>query len=468
MKGIRRRWVRNYVVIIVIISVIINFAFLAIVKNFYYNSAYHTLGNKATLSADFYSKYFKREAYTLEDVSSQLLKDFQNYTLYEVQVFNAEGSLTKTSTGFALSDFQETPDVGEALKGKTGYWNGKNVGTSEKVLSAAVPIKSLDGKVLGAIRMITSAEKVDGIIYRYFFFSMLVFMFIYVLLTALSVTFSRSILNPIYEIIAAARKMAEGKFNTRIINKYNDEFGVLASTLNYMAEEIQNSEKLKNEFISSISHEIRTPLTAIAGWGETILTGDLEDRDEVEKGLKIIIKETNRLSEMVEELLDFSRMESGRLTLYLESVPIDVEISELVEIYSRKAKQKHVELLFQESKESLFVEADKNRLRQVLINIIDNAIKFTPAGKSVNVHLESTEEHVEIIVQDEGIGIDEADLGFVTKKFFKVSNKAQGSGLGLAIANEIVNLHGGKLSIQSEKNMGTTICIRLHRVIEEC
>lgn len=464
MKGIRKRWVRNYVIIIVIISVVINFAFLTIVKNFYYNSAYHTLSNKASLSAEFYSKYFKRETYTLEDVSSQLLKDFQNYTLYEVQVFTAEGSLTKTSTGFALSDFLATPDVGEALLGRTGYWNGKNAGTGEKVLSAAVPIKSLDGQVLGAIRLITSAEKIDTIIYRYFFFSMLVFMFIYVMLTALSVMFSRSILNPIYEIIAAAKKMAEGKFNTRIINKYNDEFGVLASTLNYMAEEIQNSEKLKNEFISSISHEIRTPLTAIAGWGETILTGGLENPDEVDKGLKIIIKETNRLSDMVEELLDFSRMESGRLTLYLESVPIHVEISEIAEIYSRKAEQKGVTLVFEDGKTPLFVEADKNRLRQVLINIVDNAIKFTPSGKSVRVNLVAEEDMVRLVVADEGIGIDEGDIAFVTKKFFKASNKSQGSGLGLAIANEIVHLHGGSLNIESTKGSGTTISIRLHRV----
>lgn len=464
MTGIRKRWVRNYILIIVIISIVIDAAFILTVKNFYYNSAYHTLSNKASISSEFYGKYLKSERYSLDDISSQLLKDFHNYNLYEVQIFNTKSLLIKTSTGFALSDFKATQDVNDALKGKTGYWTGKNFGTEEKVVSAAVPIKGKDGLVIGAIRLVTAASKVDTIINKYLFYSLLIFMFIYLLLMALSVTFSRSILNPIYEIIGAARRMAEGKFNTRIDNKYNDEFGILASTLNYMAEEIQNSERLKNEFISSISHEIRTPLTAIAGWGETIITGDLDNKDEVDRGLKIIIRETNRLSEMVEELLDFSRMESGRLTLYLESVPIDVEVADIIAIYGRKAESKGVKLSLRHSGPSVFVEADKNRMKQVLINLIDNAVKFTPSGKCVEVEIRNAGDMGEIVVRDEGCGIDESDLDLVTKKFFKVSNKTSGSGLGLAIANEIVNLHGGTLTITSQRDVGTEITVALHLV----
>jgi signal transduction histidine kinase len=253
--------------------------------------------------------------------------------------------------------------------------------------------------------------------------------------------------------------MAEGEFDHRIEKSYKDELGVLADTLNYMAEELQNSENLKNDFISSISHEIRTPLTAIAGWGETIITGDLDDKQEVEKGLSIIIRETNRLSDMVEELLDFSRMESGRFSLYLEKLMVDKEVDEVVEIYAHKADQKGVKLEKNYDLSGIQIEGDRNRLKQVFINVIDNAVKFSSPGGAVSVFAGVIDSEVFIKVKDSGIGIPQSHLNLVTKRFYKGNPNISGSGLGLAITSEIINLHGAKFIIESKENEGTEVII---------
>lgn len=261
--------------------------------------------------------------------------------------------------------------------------------------------------------------------------------------------------------------MAEGELEHRIEKSYNDELGVLADTLNHMASELQNSERLKNDFISSISHEIRTPLTAIAGWGETIITGDLDDKVEVEKGLSIIIRETNRLSDMVEELLDFSRMESGRFSLYLEEMMLDHEVDEVVEIYAHKAESKGVKLVKDYDLSGIQIEGDRNRLKQVFINIIDNAVKFTQSGGTVKVHVGVVGDEAVVKVKDEGIGIPKSHLNFVSKKFYKGNPNISGSGLGLAITAEIIDLHGGKLDIVSVEGEGTEVIVNLGKILKK-
>lgn len=185
-----------------------------------------------------------------------------------------------------------------------------------------------------------------------------------------------------------------------------------------MAQELSNTEQMKNEFISSVSHELRTPLTAIRGWTETV-TSMYEDKETFKKGMRVITSETERLSQMVEELLDFSRIQDNRLTLIMDTIDILAELGETVLIYQERARPAWYTLNYYEPKMLPFVYGDKNRLRQVFINIVDNAIKYSNKGDTVSVEAYEEDNEVCISISDTGMGISKDDLPKVKTKFFK-------------------------------------------------
>ena len=232
------------------------------------------------------------------------------------------------------------------------------------------------------------------------------------------------------------------------------------TSLASFAQELSNTEQMKNEFISSVSHELRTPLTAIRGWTETV-TSMYEDKETFKKGMRVITSETERLSQMVEELLDFSRIQDNRLTLIMDTIDILAELGETVLIYQERAKALGITLNYYEPKMLPFVYGDKNRLRQVFINIVDNAIKYSNKGDTVSVEAYEEDNEVCISISDTGMGISKEDLPKVKTKFFKANHTRRGSGIGLAVADEIIQRHGGTLEINSEQGVGTTVMITL-------
>lgn len=464
-QGIKRRWTYSYVALSLVVLLIFEIAFMLFVTNYYYGNVARMISYRAEHSTQFYRSYINSEKYDLTDLAKQMVKDYNSRSEdnMELQVLDLDGNVVVSSTGFIVKEKIDSPDFKEAVKGYQSNWRGNNK-FGEKVMSNSSPIKTSAGKTEGIIRYVVSLEPIDQTINKILAISVFIIIMVLFGMLMISYVFSRSIITPIKEITAVAIRMAEGQFSERIETKYDDEIGELAETLNYMAEEIIISNNLKNDFISSISHELRTPLTSIRGWGETILIGDFEDKEEARLGLKIIIKETTRLSKMVEELLDFSKMESGKIVLYLEEINLVNELEEVVNITKRRAEQEGIDLLYSKEDEIPNILGDANRLRQVFINIIDNAIKFTPSGNNVKVDVRSDEEHVYVDIRDEGIGIPETDIEFVKEKFFKGKSKKSGSGIGLAISNEIMELHKGKLNIDSVEGEGTTITLVFARI----
>ncbi|WP_071064338.1 HAMP domain-containing sensor histidine kinase [Andreesenia angusta] len=461
MQGIKKRWVYNYVIIILAVLMVLEIGFMIFIKNYYYGDISRRVSDRAVDTTQFYHIYLDSSDYTLEEIADRMVRDFprRDDESLEFQIVDTSGDVIVSSSGFYVDRTIDTSDYTEALKGNLGTWQGRDPETEERIMAASSPIERASGEVIGAIRYITSLEEANKTIIKIFMVSMLFVLLTVAMMMMMSVLFSKSIINPLNEINEVAKKMAEGQFSERIEKHYNDEIGELADTINYMAGEIVNSANLKNEFISSISHELRTPLTSIKGWSETIVTGDFEDKEEARLGLNIIIKETTRLSQMVEELLDFSKMESGRIVLHLEDVDIRSELEDIVSIARLRAKKDGIDLLYHRTEELPLVVGDKNRLKQVFINIIDNAIKFTPEGKDVYVEADSDEEYVYVKIRDEGIGIPKEDLDHIYEKFFKGKSKKSGSGIGLAISKEIMNLHKGELRVDSEVDEGTTVTL---------
>ena len=278
-----------------------------------------------------------------------------------------------------------------------------------------------------------------------------------------SMIFINNVVAPVSAVSEAAKRISGGSYGEQIPNKYSDEMGELVDNINDMSRKISESEKMKSEFISSVSHELRTPLTAINGWGETLLADESGDVQQLRRGLNIIVKESRRLTDMVEELLQFSRMEDGRFTLQVEDVDLQAELEDAVYTYRELFQQDGIALEYSSDK-ALYGEpitGDPDRLKQVFCNLLDNAAKHGGSGKRIAVHLARSGDGYAISIRDFGPGIPEAELPYVKQKFYKGSSKARGSGIGLAVCDEIVRRHGGTLTIENAQGGGTVVTIWL-------
>ena len=284
------------------------------------------------------------------------------------------------------------------------------------------------------------------------------FVLIIVLLTNYYI---HTILVPVADITEKAQRIAAGSYGVQIQSKYRDEIGTLADTINEMSNKISQNEKVQTDFISSLSHELRTPLTAITGWSETLLTDETLDRG-TRRGMEIILRESKRLTEMVLGLLEFSRIEGDRMTLNIETADIRAEFEDTVFMYGSRLKQEGITLNYIDTDEDIpEIPCDPKRLRQVFLNILDNAAKHGGDGKTIDATIRCTDIAVIITIRDYGPGIPEDEIPLVKKKFYKGSSKARGTGIGLAVCDEIVTMHDGSLDISNAEGGGTQVRICL-------
>lgn len=456
-KSIAVRWFMEIFLIVAVVLTVVAVAF-SVIFNSLYTERLQTLADDYSYEFATLSSY---NAETFEDAAVSISGSFIYKNKIEVQVIDKKGNVIVSTSGFQPSD-ENISDYEKAVLSPSGtaVFKGKN-SDGESILSRTTVIKSENGDMLGAYRWVTSFEatqrKVTGFVIAVFVVCIGILGF-----CALSgLFFIKSIVRPVRDVSNMARKIAMGDFDTRIEIEKEDEIGELCDTINYMASELSQAETIKNDFISSVSHELRTPLTAIRGWGETAKMSIGTDGELVEKGLDVVLSEADRLSNLVEELLDFSRMQSGRLTL--NTVPIDIcdLLATAVNMYTELARQQGIELSYTPPAETSMVLGDADRLKQVFINIIDNAVKYTEKGGLVLVVQTKEEGCVRIQIKDTGVGIPAQDIDRVKEKFFKSNKTVRGSGIGLAVADEIIKHHQGLLFIESTEGVGTTVTIVL-------
>ncbi|MGN1127093.1 MAG: histidine kinase dimerization/phospho-acceptor domain-containing protein, partial [Ruminococcus sp.] len=313
-SGITKRWIFNILSVIVFIIVCVVLCLSYMIGTYYYNSVQQSISVRFTEL----NNVFTENSDTTTDFLStaqKYIEDFPEKEQMELQSVNSIGRVTLTSTGFVPDEKEKMPDLDEALKSGTGEAiTTSQLSTGEDIMAGTRIFTSQDGTVIGAIRFVTSMSDINITIAVCILIISLVGIAIIVAVVISGRFFIRSIVGPIKEMSQTARKIAQGDFDTpRFTKKYDDEIGDLSDSINYMAHELKQTEQLKNDFISRVSHELRTPLTAIKGWSETmLLTGDDIDRGTFKKGMNIILKESGRLTSIVEELLDFSRLQSGR------------------------------------------------------------------------------------------------------------------------------------------------------------
>jgi len=459
-KSIANRWLFNSFGVVAILLVVLNIAFYFIIRNFYYSSVRQYIETEASIVAGVLERFYDDTSSDYTDEMRTSVEEFEKKNYAELMAINSEGKVFLSSSGFSPAEEYIMPDYEKALSASDG--SGYHIGylaNSEKYMAVTVLLRSGTSLSKSAIRIITSLDGIDSQIVALTIAIGAVSVMVILLVLVLGMYFIKSIVHPIRRIGTNARKLAAGDFSARIEIEQDDEIGELCSVFNYMADELENTENIKNEFISSVSHELRTPLTAIKGWSETI--NEIDDPGMRKKGLRIITKETERLSSMVEELLDFSRMQNGKFSMQMSDMDIIAELADAVLMYGEKAKDDNIAVIFDEDEDVAIVNGDKNRLRQVFINIIDNAIKYSSSGGTVTITTEKNSERIVIFIADTGCGISKTDLPKIKNRFYKANNTVRGSGIGLAVADEIVKMHGGSLDISSELGKGTTVSITL-------
>ncbi len=464
MKGLTKRWVFNTFAVILMILCVLIIAFAFIVQNFYYNGIRQTLSGRSSELVNIFSDY--DDSFT--DTAREYVENFPDKELMELMVINKDGKAVINSTGFTPDNIQQMPDYDEALQNDDHFadWHGK-ISSGENVMALTRVITDANSKPVGAIRYMVSLEEADRKIFISISLVCLVGILIMFFIFISSTYFLRSIVRPVREISDTAKKIAQGDFNARIDKFYDDEIGDLCDTINYMAGELGTADKLKNDFISSVSHELRTPLTAIKGWAETMQMDGFQDKKTLEKGMGIIIKETERLGGIVEEVLDFSRIQQDRMILIMDKVDILAELDESIYMQKERAAKENKHIIYEAPEMLPPIIGDTNRLRQVFINIIDNALKYSSSDGVVNITVEHVADNIIITIADNGCGISAEDLPKVKQKFYKANQTVRGSGIGLAVADEIVRLHNGELEIDSTENVGTTVTITIPIINEK-
>ena len=385
LAGLERRWLVNNVSVMVVLAALCVAAITLSLGAYYYSNVRSGLEAKAKTTTDFFSNYISQSYNEYYQSCIQFAETFEDKDKLELQFISASGKLVASSYGEFAGKSPETPDIQEAITtGKLARYQGRDPDTHERILAVSSPMIYSNGEVIGVLRYVTGLKNVDRQVLMIGLIALTAGLIFIASMFFISSFFIRSIIEPVTEITATAKRIAAGSYGVQIPKHYDDEIGELADTINDMSVKIGQSEKTQSEFMSSVSHELRTPLTAISGWGETLLSsGNLEP--ETRRGMLIILREAKRLTGMVEELLEFTRMQDGRFTLTVEKADLLAEFEDTVFMYGSRLKQEGIALDVSSpaTEEIPEIPCDVARMRQVFLNILDNAAKHGGDGKRI-------------------------------------------------------------------------------------
>ena len=458
--GLRRRWLINTFGIMCALGLVCVLIVTAVFSAYYFNNFEADLKHRTESVADSISAIQPEDKESFWHLAGVYVQEYEVQEDDLLQILGTDGTV-KNSSRNTQEACITTADITEALQtGETAVYTGKDSQLGRRAMAASVPLK-YNGETVGILRLVSPVAEVISRIARVGLISMLALVAVMLIVLLSSNYYFRSILIPLRAIVEKAKKITSGSYGIQIETAYDDEIGELADTINEMSIKINENEKMQTEFISSLSHELRTPLTAITGWSETLLSG--EDLDpQTRRGMKIIHKEAGRLTEMVLDLLDFTRIQDGRMTLNIELADIRSEYEDVVYMYGSRLSQDDMVLDYQDNDDEIpEISCDPKRMRQVFLNILDNAAKHGSEGNRIETSIALENGSVVVRIRDYGPGIPEDELPLVKKKFYKGSSKARGSGIGLAVCDEIVQMHGGELILENAPGGGTLVTVVL-------
>ena len=461
-QGLQSRWVMNTVSVILALGLACCLAVTATFAAYFYSNLESNMKYRAGLASGFLEAYADQEQDVFLQACVRYTKNQGEQDDVSVQFVDLWESIVAASDDQGVGKSPKTTEIQEAINSRGAVpYVGRDPLSGRRVMAVSSPVIYSNGEIIGVLRYVAPTRSIDLQIVMVALICFLVLGVVLVVVRISSSYYIRSVMGPVAEITEKAKRIANGSYGTQIQTGYQDEIGQLAETINEMSAKISQNEKMQAEFISQLSHELRTPLTVINGWSETLLADESMDAD-TRQGLKIISSEATRLTEMVMDLLDFTRMQDGRMTLTVEMTDIRGEFEDTVYMYSSRLAQDGIRLDYIDNDEYIpDIPCDPKRLRQVFLNILDNAAKHGGEGKRIEAAMACEQDMVVVRIRDYGPGIPEDEIPLVKKKFYKGSSKARGTGIGLAVCDEIVELHGGTLTLENAQGGGTLVTVRL-------
>ena len=460
--GMRQRWLLYSAVIACVVGTLCVLLVTSIFSgNLYASREAELLHYEDTASAYFDERVNKSES-EFYDACILYAQTCDTGEKLDLQFIDPDGRIVASSGDEQDGEYPGTAEIQEALSSRgICKFTGKDPVHHQRVMAVSAPLIATSGEVIGVLRFVSPTTHIDRQIVSVAVATLAVVIAMIVILLLSINHYVLSVLDPVKQIAEKARMIAGGSYGIQIPKKYKDELGELAETINEMSMKINQNEKTQTEFISSLSHELRTPLTAITGWSETLLQSD--DLDEnTQRGMKIIHREAGRLTEMVLSLLDYTRIQDGRMTLNMETADLRAEFEDTVFMYGSRLEADGIHLEYLENEDDIpEISCDPQRMRQVFLNILDNASKHGGEGGRIDAEICSVEDSVIVRIRDYGPGIPEDEIPLVKKKFYKGSSKARGSGIGLAVCDEIVEMHGGQLILENAPGGGTLVTVQL-------
>ncbi len=477
-KSLFARMLVVYLLIIFIAFALLGGIFFETLKSQFLNSQMDAMEINAQIINDWSTKNYYGEL-SNEDLQSLLLeKAASDHTVIWLLdpfggfyfVADPEGQSTLGESNSETYNFSAN-----AMKDII-VQNISNVNSSFKdtVMSVEIPLKIKDAirgddTIMGAIVVHKAVKDVNvGInaIFRQVFIPLLISVAVAAVLVSI---LSRYIVRPIRDISYAAGELSRGNFDWRVKPKTQDEIGELAESFNKMAEDLKLQDGLRNTFIANVSHELRTPLASVQGFVQGMLDRAIEEEDR-DKYLQIVLGETKRMNTLITDLLNLAKIESGKFPIEYSEFDINELIRRSILTFEQRIEEKQLEVNIRLSDSKLFVWADEDRISQVITNLIDNAVKFTPPGGELKVWTQTADNKVYVSVADTGEGIPVEDQPYVFERFFKVdkshSQSKPGTGIGLSIVKRIISQHGEKITLQSVPGKGTAFTFSLTRTFE--
>jgi signal transduction histidine kinase len=378
---------------------------------------------------------------------------------YIVEIFDQAGTLVVSSNDEKITGKQDFTKEEFNIIPSKGYGYAVRISAHGiKMVYVVIPIIEVN-KTIGFVRISTPILYIEKTINRLRLYVAIIFIFATAISFLISIFLARGVSMPILEMTKIAKAVSSGNLKRRIgIEKRTDEIGILAHTFNDMLERLDRSDEERRVLLSNISHEFMTPLTTIRGFTETLCAGRLKDKNKIEEYLEIIKKESDYLEGLIEELRFIARVDALAVKYDFRPLKITDVILEAERSISLQAKEKNIKIYSDFLNDSPCIKGDYKTLKQVFINLLDNAVKYSFPGRRVLVFQRRIDRFLEIIIKDEGIGISAKDRDKIFERFYRAENDLhaeKGIGLGLAIVKEILHAHNVAIKVESQINKGS-------------